>query len=81
VQKRYNGIRLVQILQAEVAGQEVETERILADLAQVASKADDYEAKREYLEAVRCCKIIPLKTRETLTVRSFLHAMSSDLGM
>jgi hypothetical protein len=58
----------VQVLQAEVAGQELETERILAELAQLASEAGDYHSKRAYLEAVRSCKIIPLKTRESLPV-------------
>jgi hypothetical protein len=61
--------RAVQVLQAEVAGQQVQTESILADLAQLASEADTYAVKRNYLEAVRSCKIIPLKTRENLPVR------------
>lgn len=60
----------VQVLQAEVAGQQVETDRILAELAELASNAEDYEAKRNYLEAVRSCKIIPFKTRDGLPVRS-----------
>ena len=51
-----------------MAGQQVETDRVLEELAQLASGAEDYNAKRAYLEAVRSCKIIPLKTREKLPV-------------
>lgn len=54
-----------------MAGQQVETDRILEELAQLASEAEEYGGKRAYLQAVRSCKIIPLKTREKLPVRVF----------
>lgn len=64
------------MLQAEVAGQQVETDRILEELAQLASEAEEYSGKRDYLQAVRSCKIIPLKTREKLPVRLFPTALN-----
>lgn len=68
----------VQILQAEVAGQQVETNRVLDELAQLAREAVNYSGKRDYLEAVRVCKIIPLRTRESLSVRSLSTAESLE---
>ena len=59
----------LQVLQAEVAGQEAETNRVLKELAELAGGAENYNGKRDYLEAVRSCKIIPLRTREILPVR------------